>query len=76
MFPADRDPPVYAPPPVPVPAPRAKPLTIENPFAKTLWTKDDLLVVSVLAQLSSGRSGDDAVERAKATIDLLMRELA
>lgn len=76
MIPADRDPPVYASPPAPRANPSGGAPTIDNPFAKTLWTKDDLFVVCVLAQLSSGRSGDDAVGRAKSTIDLLMRELA
>lgn len=74
MNPADRDPPGHAPLPFATVAHRGGGPLIENPFVKQSWTRRDLVLACVLAQLSSGRSGEDAVGRARATADLLMAE--
>jgi hypothetical protein len=76
MFPADRDPPTYAPPNDPSRASTPPNGTIENPLMKQHWSKEDLVLVFTLAQLSSGRSGEDAVGRALATADLLTKSRA
>ncbi len=73
MFPADRDPPPPAPAPPPA-HPTKLPQLLDNPLVKAVWTREDLFLALVLAQVSSGRHGRDAVEAAGATLQAIDQE--
>ena len=52
------------------------PLQVENPLLKSVWTEEDLVLVLILLEASSGRRGHDAVEHATAILPPLNRAIA
>ena len=44
---------------------------MQNPLTKATWDRLDIMPMLVLLQASSGRSGEDAVERARDTLHAL-----
>jgi hypothetical protein len=56
--------------------PSPRPKLFDNPFMKSAWNREDLFLVLLIAQVSSGRRGKDATAAAESTLKALDDEHA